>query len=162
MNILFRSLILAALGAGLASGCGTVKPRAYGLHIEPATSSSVAVDIVAVSDDKYNDIMAYDVNNYWRPNDGFRATADKIPVQISGHRATPQDLSLTDSHWAEWFGSGVTHLVVIADIPGEGFEGLGRLDPRRASIDLKKRFVNDTIVVEIQDKAVKIKTLEKH
>lgn len=73
----------------------------------------------------------------------------------------PAALVIDDGVWAKWHGSGVAHVVAIADLRGDDFKGLGRLDTRRADIDLKDKFVDKTVVVEIQDKAVKIITLKK-
>ena len=158
MNVFFRILSLASVVAVLAAGCGTPQPKAYVIFIDPKTSSSVPVDLVAVTDADFDDFMAYPVSRYWLPHDPVRDAADKIKVQISGGIASPSELKVTDTHWRQWLHRGVTHLVVIADLHGDDFKDAGKLDPRRRDIDLKKRFDSKTIDVEIQDRAVKITT----
>jgi hypothetical protein len=162
MNIFFRSFALTALGMVLVSGCGTPRPRAASITILPKTTSSVPVDLVGVTDENLENFMGYDVDNYWRPHDPVRFAAEKFEVQISGGRATPSELLATAPIWAKWIGSGVTHLVIVADLRGDDFKGLGRLDPRRTDIYLKDRFASNSIIVEIQDKAVKVITPKKH
>ena len=144
----------------LASGCAT-RPKASSIVIAPRTTSSVPVDLVGVADENFETFMGYDVDNYWRPHDAVRLAADKFEVQITAGKAMPAELTGTNDIWAKWIGSGVTHLVIVADLRGDDFKGLGRLDPRRIAIDLRDRYVSNAIVVEIQDKAVKIKTALK-
>jgi hypothetical protein len=161
MNKFFRTFALVAVVMALAAGCAT-KPRAYSITIAPKTDSSIPVDLVGVNDENFETFMAYDVDSYWRPHDPVRFAADKFEVQVSGSVATPSELAADDPIWAKWFGNRVTHVIIIADLRGDDFKGLGRLDPRRTDIDLAGRYVSNNIIVEIQDKAVKPITPKKH
>jgi hypothetical protein len=158
MNKSFQLCALALLGMVLAAGCAHYPPMPYTISIVPNTPNTVPVDLVGVTKEQCQELMGMNVDDFWLPDNGFRKTADIFPVQVSGGKATPPGLAVQDPTWQRWLGNNVSNLVIIADLRGEGFKGLGKLDPRRISIDLTARYVSNTIVVEIQDKSVRVVT----
>jgi hypothetical protein len=162
MNKFFRPCALALLGMVLATGCVHHPPKAYAISIVPKTPNTVPVDLIGVNNDQFQELMNMNVDDYWSPDNVFRKTADRFPVQVSGGQATPAGLAQQDPIWHKWLDQSVSNLVIIADLRGEGFKGLGRLDPRRTYINLTAQFVSNSIVVEIQDKAVRVVTPINH
>jgi len=162
MKTIFQSFALAALGLVLATGCGTPSPKAISIDIVPKTTSTVPVELVGVTDEKFDTFMGLDVDSYWSPDYAARLAADRFEIQVSDGKAAPDELSRTNAIWAKWFGGGVTHLVIFSDLRGHDFKGLGRLDPRRTDINLKDRYPKNKVVMEVQDQAVKIITPKKH
>ncbi len=161
MNTSLRFFALVLAASSLVSGCATTTQPST-IVILPRTSFTVPVDIVGATKDTVADIRDYDVDKYWRPDDPVRHAADKFEVQVSGGKATPPQLSKSDPIWQTWLGRKVTYLVILADLRGDEFKGEGRLDTRRCEINLSDRYVSNSIVVEIQDTAVKVITPLKH
>lgn len=150
------------LALALCAGCRS--PKGYNIVIIPKTTASVEVDLVGAKPSELDDWKNYGVGKYFQLGDSMRKSADKFSVTVAGGQASPSELSRTNAHWQTWFGGGVTHLVILANLPGD-FSNAGLADPRRKEIDLTRRFVNKkkkhTVEVEIQDARIVIKTPQK-
>ena len=133
--------VLALLFAGCSS-CKPGKPGPIGKYKVEVTlddslkSSSVLVDLVGVQGLSLPRWEAYDMVKYWREGDPMRRDADKKMLNFVSGQATSQSLEMTDPKWEQWKTKGVTHLLVLADLPIAQASLPGTQDPRRQILPL--------------------------
>ncbi len=129
----------------LVSGCGSCKPGKPGpigrYNIEVALddslkTSSVLVDLVGVNPSTLSRWEAYDMGKYWREGDPMRRDADKVVLNFVSGQALTNSLPATSPQWDKWKSTGVTHIMVLADLPGAQASRPGNQDARRLSISL--------------------------
>lgn len=165
MNILqpCKVILVALVAALFCSGCHS--PKAYTISIVPHTTASVEVDLVGVAPAELEDWQSYKVTDYFQSDNPMRRQAVRVPVLVAGGKANPPEFSRTNAQWTAWLNSGVTHLVILANLPGN-FSGSTDSSARRKVIDLSKKFVfknkKKTIEIEIQDARIKILTPQKN
>jgi hypothetical protein len=134
---------IALLLVGLC-GCGTTKPGPAGRYTidakldESLRTSSVIVDLVGVNPSSLPRWEAYDMSKYWNEGDSMRRDADKKVLNFVSGQALSQSLPATDPLWDKWKGQGVTHVLVLADLPGTQTSRPGNQDPRRQILPLSK------------------------
>ena len=129
-NRVFRPLVGAGLMVALAtvlSGCGSCKPGKpgpigrYGIEVvldESLKTGSVIVDLVGVNPSTLARWEAYDMSKYWKEGDTMRSDADKVPLNFVSGQSLTNSLPMKDAQWDKWKGKGVSHIVVVADLPG--------------------------------------------
>jgi hypothetical protein len=131
--------------AALVSGCGSCKPGKPGpvgkYTIEVALddslkSSSVLVDLVGVNPSTLPRWEAYDMAKYWREGDPMRRDADKVVLNFVSGQSLTNSLPSRSPQWDKWKATGVTHLMVLADLPGAQASRPGSQDARRLSLSL--------------------------
>lgn len=161
--MLSKSCLIALLSLSAAfMGCsGAPKAKPYTLSFEPSQSvsgMSIQVDVIGVTSVDLNDWQSCSVDKYWEPGNPMRADAVKKTLQISGSK--PAILNESDVVWADWIQSrGATHLVIIANLPGQFSPGAS--DPRRKIIPLDKRAWNlkDGIIrVDVRESRLEFRT----
>ena len=150
MNRLLNSLIGASslmLAATLLTGCGSCKPGKPGpvgrYNIEVALDaslkdSSVIVDLVGVNPSTRPRWEAYDMGKYWHEGDPMRRDADKVVLNFVSGQTLTNSLPATDPQWDKWRGKGVTHVLVLADLPGTQTSKPGTQDARRQILPLDR------------------------
>jgi len=105
---------------------------------ESLKSSSVLVDLVGVNPAGLERWQAYDMGKYWREGDTMRHDADKVVLNFVSGQTLTNSLSITNSHWDSWKSQGVTHVLVLADLPGSQTSRPGNQDARRQILSLDK------------------------
>jgi hypothetical protein len=138
----FTVLLLA-----LMSGCASCKPgkpgplSQYTIEVsldESLKTSSVIVDLVGVNPSNLPRWEAYDMAKYWREGDAMRRDGDKMVLNFVSGQAMTQSLAVKDAKWEQWKARGVSHVLVLADLPGTLSSRPGNQDARRQIISLDK------------------------
>jgi hypothetical protein len=136
--------LMLLLGAGL-SGCGSCKPGKpgaigrYTISVsldESLKTSSVLVDLVGVNPSNLPRWEAYDMGKYWKEGDPMRRDADKVVLNFVSGQSLSSSLPATDPQWDKWKAKGVTHVLVLADLPGVQASRPGSQDARRQVLSL--------------------------
>jgi hypothetical protein len=118
-------VLMLLLAAGL-SGCGSCKPGKpgaigrYTISVsldESLKMSSVIVDLVGVNPSSLPRWEAYDMSKYWKEGDPLRRDADKVVLNFVSGQSLSSSLPATDAQWDKWKAIGVTHVLVLADLP---------------------------------------------
>ena len=161
---ILASLLLAF--GGCASN--TVKPRAFEvrLTLDPALAGmSLQVDLIGAN--TLADLpkwTTYSVTEYWQPDNPLRRDDSHLCAQFG--RGLPAKLVVARDHphWQTWLKSGVSHLVILADLPGVTSDQAGNADPRRLLIPLDKKLWNskDPLEIVIQTGGLKLLTKQKN
>jgi hypothetical protein len=121
----------------------------------------VLVDIVGVSRARLPYWENYSMTKYWRAGDDARKDAHKKTFDFVSGEALTQTLSSTDPIWTDWLASGVTHIVVLADLPGLQSDKPGTQDPRRQILPLDKCHWPDkttSLTIEVQKSGIDVRT----
>jgi hypothetical protein len=138
---------LALLLAAALTGCETCKPGKqgpigrYSLDItldESLKNNSVIVDVVGVNPSNLPRWEAYDMSKYWKEGDPMRNDADKLVLNFVSGQALSRNIPATDAIWDKWKAKGVTHVLVLADLPGVHASRPGSQDARRQILGLDK------------------------
>lgn len=145
---------------GVACGTPNPKPRPWNLSITKTTPASIEVDLIGVNAMERPAWEGYDMDRYWTSGDLRRANADKLSMNLpSGSSWTvPRD----NPKWQQWLQRGATHLLLIANLPGQFTPGPA--DPRRVFIPLDKNSWDadgGTLQIEVQDNLVRVLTPQK-
>jgi hypothetical protein len=138
------------------TGCSSA-PRKYDVKINAATPASVDVDIIGATASDLPDWNSYSINKYWQEGDVRRRDAQKVEMKTGETKQVV--LHRTDTIWNVWFGRGVDHLVIIANLPGSYEDGPN--DPRRKVLDLYPEAWKDgtsDLQIEIQESRINILT----
>jgi hypothetical protein len=138
----FASLLVVMLSG--CTFCRAGKPGPLGTYTievsldESLKSSSVIVDLVGVNPSNLPRWEAYDMAKYWREGDAMRRDGDKVVFNFVSGQATTQTLAIKDARWKQWQAKGVTHVLVLADLPGTIASRPGNQDARRQILSLDK------------------------
>lgn len=136
----FIAMVAAAL-----VGCATCKPGKpgpigrYSLEVsldDSLRTSSVIVDLVGINPSSLPRWEAYDMGKYWKEGDAMRRDADKYVLNFVSGQKQAGALSATDPQWDKWMAKGVTHVLVLADLPGAQTSRPGTQDARRQILAL--------------------------
>jgi hypothetical protein len=131
--------------AAVLAGCKTCKPGVpgptgkYSIEVsldESLKTSSVIVDLVGVNPSTRPLWEVYDMGKYWKENDPMRRDADKMVFNFVSGQALTKTLAITDAQWDKWKSKGVTHVLVLADLPGTHSSRPGNQDARRQILAL--------------------------
>jgi hypothetical protein len=68
----------------------------------------------------------------------MRHDADKVVLNFVSGQALSQSMAATDPRWDKWKSQGVTHVLVLADLPGAQTSRPGSQDARRQVLPLGK------------------------
>jgi hypothetical protein len=145
-NRLIRRLVGGAvmmLLAGVFAGCATPKPGTgpigrYAISVsldDSLKTASVIVDLVGVNPASLPRWEEYPMGDYWKEGDAMRKDADKYPMNFVSGQSLTNTMPKTDPLWAKWASKGVTHVLVLADLPGANFRP-GKQDARRLILPL--------------------------
>jgi hypothetical protein len=139
-------LVLLA-GVVLVSGCSTCKPgqdgkaKAYNIQINldpPLKGKCEVVDVVGVNPAGLSRWQEYSMSSYWKDGDPLRrdSKSDRFTFSFAEGQPLTQTLSVTNAQWNVWKAKGVTHLVVLAELPGPPDEKRGDANTRRLTLPL--------------------------
>ena len=148
--------VVIFLAASL-SGCAAA-PKKYPVIIVGGETvrGSVIVDVVGVTPAELRDWESYSVSKYFEPSNPKRRDADKVSFKITkGYQYT---LPITDAMWSRWEKRGVSHLMVLADLPN-----IQEDPPRRVPLSLFPRDWVKTkqLELEILESGVRILTKQR-
>lgn len=138
---------LAALLVVALAGCATCKPGKqgpigrYSLDVtldESLKNNSVIVDLVGVNPSNLPRWEGYDMGRYWKEGDPMRNDADKVILNFVSGQALSRNVAVSDAIWDKWKAKGVTHVIVLADLPGVHASKPGSQDARRQILALDK------------------------
>jgi hypothetical protein len=144
LKVLAGGGVMVLLAAFL-TGCGSCKPGKAGpigrYTIEVALddalkNSSVIVDLVGVNPSNLPRWEAYDMGKYWKEGDPMRRDADKVVLNFVSGQSLTNSLAATNTQWDKWKATGVTHVLVLADLPGAQVSRSGSQDARRLILPL--------------------------
>lgn len=156
--------------AALIAGCSSPKPAGQGpigkyevqLRLDDGLKQgSVLVDIVGVNAGSMPRWENYPMSKYWQHSDPMRAGAEKVTFDFSSGNATVQSLAVTNGIWTVWQQKGVSHLVLLADLPGGATDKPGVADPRRQILSLDTRLwpkKAKRLVVVVKQSGLEIET----
>ena len=135
----------SVLSALVFAGCATCKPGKpgpigqYAIEVsldESLKTSAVIVDLVGVNPSTLPRWEAYDMGKYWKEGDALRRDADRVVLNFVSGQALSNTMALNDPRWEKWKGNGVTHVMVLADLPGPQTSRPGNQDARRQILTL--------------------------
>jgi hypothetical protein len=135
-------LVLLAVGWTGCSSCKPGKPGPIGRYNvdvaldESLKTGSVLVDLVGANPSTLPRWEAYDMSKYWKEGDPMRRDADKVVLNFVSGQTLTNALAVTNPQWDKWKATGVTHLVVLADLPGAQASRPGSQDARRLILPL--------------------------
>src|SRR5438105_9508899 len=145
--------------AAILTGCDTCKPGKpgpvgrYTIDVnldESLKTSSVIVDLVGVNPSSLPRWEAYDMGKYWSAGDPMRRDADKVVLNFVSGQTLTNSLPATDPQWDKWRGKGVTHVLVLADLPGTQTSKPGTQDARRQILPLDRcTWPNKTTLLKV-------------
>jgi len=147
-NRLIKSFVTSIFAAALAlllTGCQSCKPGKpgpigkYSIDValdESLKSASVIVDLVGVNPSSLPRWEGYDMGRYWKEGDSMRRDADKVVLNFVSGQALSHSLPVADKQWDKWKSKGVTHVLVLADLPGSNVAKPGAQDARRQILSL--------------------------
>ncbi len=142
---LFAAGVFSLFLAAVLSGCSTCKPGKpgpmgqYTIEVtldDSLKTSSVIVDLVGVNPSSLPRWEAYDMGKYWKEGDVMRRDADKVVLNFVSGQTLAKSMPNTDPQWEKWKAKGVTHVMVLADLPGTQVSRPGAQDARRQILPL--------------------------
>jgi hypothetical protein len=137
--------VLGLISASFLAGCSSCKPGKagppgeYTINVtldDSLKTSSVIVDLVGVNPSSLARWENYDMGKYWKEGDPMRRDADKVALTFLSGQAVNKTMSNTDPQWEKWKAKGVTHVLVLADLPGSQASRPGSQDARRQVLPL--------------------------
>lgn len=132
----FGSAVAAILCIVTFSGCQTFHP-AVNLSVDSIyENASIQVDMVGINPSQYKVWTQKSVSEYFSPGDEFRKITDKKTFAFGQNRPKEQVLSRNDPIWKRWRDKGVSHIFVLADLPGISDE---KAEKRRQIIPLDRK-----------------------
>jgi hypothetical protein len=154
--------VLIALVALFGAGCGSPSPAAWNLSLTKLTPASIDVDIVGVQPSDEAQLTSMKVDDWWNPppNDLIRRGFKDMTLTSNFQSGDKWVVDEKDPIWKKWFGSGVTEIMVIANLPRVHDNSAS--DPRRKFLKLTKDTWKDvskqTLEIHVQDDRVRVIT----
>ncbi len=159
------------------TGCGTTpKPTRWNLQVSANTKAAIRLDVVGINLMDKQDWAATSVDDYWKPNNPMRASADRLSFEIvdgtikcvgttvagadqglGGSNPNRVVVPITNKVWDKWKARNVVGLVVVGDFPGTPTTP----DRRKQVVPLYKEYWDSkdhSLQFEIQDGRVQVVT----
>lgn len=166
------ALFITALVALGTAGCQSCKPGQpgplgkYSIEVtldQPLHGGSVVVDLVGVNMSTLRAWETYSMTEYWQDKNPRRRDADKVTLDFSaaGKKPTVQKLLVTDDKMKQWQARGVTHVLVLADLPGAHADKEGASDSRRQVLPLDScHWAKGTkqLTVQVKQSVIEVQT----
>jgi hypothetical protein len=151
-------LIAVVLLCVAASGCRSSAPTSWNLSFTKRTSSTISLDLIAVSADDKQAWAGYPLEKYWAEGgDLRREQADKIEIKSDLlQKDKPYVIQRDNPKWQEWLRKGrTTELLLMPELHAKV-----EPDPRKflplAPKDWKA--TNHTLELEIKDTIITVET----
>jgi hypothetical protein len=172
MQRLGASALILSVGL-MFSSCSTCKPGKPGpigkynidVNLDPSLKdASVTVDIVGVTPLTLPRWENYSMKSYWEPQDEMRQGADKITFTLGNGNVMNHSIPMTDPKWSAWLSGGVTHIMVLADLPGVIDDKVGSLDARRQELSLDKCSWGDgttNLIIDVKRSGLEVRSLAR-
>jgi hypothetical protein len=162
-------VVLSCWAIVWGTGCALLKGNPigrYDIEVEIEDSlrqGSVLVDLVGVNMASLPRWEGYSMSKYWQDNDPMRQDAgmDKVTLSFARGDLTSKMLASTDAIWDTWSSKAVTHVLVLADLPGGHEDKPGTQDDRRQVLPLTRGHwvkKTDTLKVLIKRTGIDIVT----
>jgi hypothetical protein len=154
--------VLLAVVSLFGAGCGSPSPAAWNLSLTKLTPASIDVDIVGVQPSDEAQLTSMKVDDWWSPppNDLIRRGFKDMTLTSNFQTGDKWVVDEKDPIWKKWFGSGVTQIMVIANLPR--VHDNSPSDPRRKFLKLTKGTWKDvskqTLEIHVQDDRVRVIT----
>jgi len=176
MNPLLRRFGLCAvlsLAVLVISGCSSCKPGDPGpvqtytvqIDLDPGLANdSVRVDVVGVTSGNQARWENYSMTKYWQQDDEMRQDASKVSLNFGRSNPASQTIGLTSAIWKTWLAKGVTHVAVVADLPGIFEDKPEPQDARRQIFSICKCSWPDktnTINISVKRSGVEVTTVPR-
>lgn len=172
MSRTIRSLVacgvagVGLLGLGLVGGCGAVGPAPHATELvlsDTLQGQTVEVDLVGVNNESdLAEWSSYNVNDYFKAGDKRRGddTPKKKTFRFAQGSSNTVKLDAGDEIWKSW--NKPTHLIVLANIPGNSDQGGKSTDSRRKVLPLAGDFWEGReLKISVQPSGLKVLTAEK-
>jgi len=139
-------VVVSCMAVAWLTGCALFKGDPigrYDIEVEIEDSlkqGSVLVDLVGVNMASLQRWNAYSMSKYWQDNDPMRkdAALDKVTLSFARGDTTSKMLASTNAIWDNWSAKAVTHVLVLADLPGGHEDKPGTQDDRRQLLPLER------------------------
>lgn len=144
VKTLFLGMALLAM-VWVFSGCASCKPGKAGkigrytmdVSLDGSLEkASVLVDLVGVPALSLQQWESYEMSKYWEYGNSKRKDAEKVTLSFLADSPLNQTLSVTNEIWKTWEAMAVTHILVLADLPGVHTDKPGTQDSRRQILPL--------------------------
>jgi hypothetical protein len=141
----FVFFFVTALLAAFVSGCSSCKPGKagpagkYTIEVnldESLKAASVLVHLVGINAGSLPRWQSYSMTKYWDAKDPMRTDADKVELSFASGQSVTQSMDIKHPKWDQWKTKGVTHVLVLADLPGAHIDKEGAQDARRQILAL--------------------------
>jgi hypothetical protein len=141
----FFLLFAVAVVAAFVAGCSSCKPGKtgppgkYTIEVtldDSLKQASVPVDVVGVNAASLPRWQSYPMSEYWKPRDSMRTDADKVELNFAAGQALTRSVDIKDPKWEQWKKKGVTHVLILAYLPGAHVDKEGAQDSRRQILPL--------------------------
>jgi hypothetical protein len=142
-SLFLFAVILAGCTCNKPGKLGSVRPYEIVVTLDKSLrTNSIIVDLVGVNPSIRPRLEHIDMWKYWDPNDkSTRPDLDPKVLDFVPGDVLELKMSAKDPKWNQWKATGVTHVMVLADLdlPGQAHtSGEGTQDPRRQILDLHK------------------------
>ncbi|MCM8533931.1 MAG: hypothetical protein NE330_22405 [Lentisphaeraceae bacterium] len=148
--MLLRAMLMALLVSFLPSCCSWMT-KTYDVEISTSAGlrgSSVEVNIIGVNSIDRQYWESLKVDEYFGSE--LQKSGDNIVMKFSQKEPAIQNLSDDALIWEKWAAKGVTHLYIVASIPGVISSETGSRDPRMVALPLDAcRWDGNRIVLKI-------------
>jgi len=164
MTLSKRSITLAAtgllaFGVGGLGGCGGYKPKKFDISIQPRTTDTVLVDLIAVpKDDVETKWMGLDVENYFSGNNTVRASNVEFTktYKFEGGATQQVQINRNDPIWSKWFKTRPV-LIVLATSGSLAREAAKNPSVRKARIDMTTEYYDaDAFTITVKDGGIQV------
>ncbi|MFC1782188.1 hypothetical protein ACFL02_01215 [Planctomycetota bacterium] len=133
-------LVLALFLLAVLSGC-TSKMKKFNVVVtadQSISDKTVEIDLVGVN---LGDVPMWNsikMSEYWTQNNTYRENALKYDMKFVASGPSQQTLKKNDNIWKLWSSNRVTHLFIMAHLPGVHDDRVGIADDRRTVVRLEK------------------------
>ena len=148
MKSLCLPTLVVAVGLSLLTGCSSHLDTVNLQGSASVAAASVQVDVVGLNAGNQT-LKALPVPQYWRgANAQYKADAKSF--RFGPNSPQTYTIAASDPIWKHWSDTGVTEVMVIADLPGVFSDLPGDADQRRKIIPItsKSKTNSATIVVD--------------
>ena len=128
------AILVATLGLALLTGCSSGLSTITLQGSPSVTQSSVLVDVVGLNANT-EALKLSPVPRYWQGG-AAQAKGEAKSFRFGPNSPQTYTLAATDPIWKHWHDTGVTEIMVIADLPGVFSDQPGDADARRKILPL--------------------------